>query len=42
MNLYKLGEDYLKEKLKDKKISDEYSYDRASSIVRGAVNHPMM
>ena len=36
------SKDYLKEKLKDKKVSDEYSYDRASSIVRGAVNHPMM
>ena len=42
MNLYKLGKNYLKEKLKDKEVSDEYSYDRASSIVRGAVNHPMM
>ena len=42
MNLYKLGKDYLKEKLKDKRVPDVYSYDRASSIVRGAVNHPMM
>ena len=42
MNLYKMGKDYLREKLKDKKVPDVYSYDRASSIVRGAVNHPMM
>ena len=42
MNLYKMGKDYLREKLKDKKVPDVYSYDRASSIVRGAVNHPTM
>ena len=42
MNLYKKGKDYLREELKDKKVPDMYSYDRASSIVRGAVNHPTM
>ena len=42
MNLYKMGKDYLREELKDKKVPDVYSYDRASSIVRGAVNHPTM
>ena len=42
MNLYKMGKDYLREKLKDKKVPDMYSYDRASSIVRDAVNHPTM